>query len=56
MRFRLDSEVGAWFPWLLVDAETLEQVCASVGLRIVEREAWQGGVVHGALIERASFA
>ncbi|MEV4058115.1 class I SAM-dependent methyltransferase [Amycolatopsis sp. NPDC049688] len=53
MRFRLDDEVGAWFPWLLVDAETLGQVCSSVGLRIVERKEWLGGAVHGALIERA---
>ncbi len=52
MRFRLGDEVGAWFPWLLVDAETLAQVCSSVGLRIVDRRAWLGGVVHGALIER----
>lgn len=56
MRFRLGDEVGAWFPWLLVDTETLEQVCSSVGLRIVERKEWLGGVVHGALIDRAPSA
>lgn len=54
MRFRLGDEAGPWFPWLLVDADTLERVCSSVGLRIAERKQWLGGAVHGALIERAS--
>lgn len=54
MRFRLDDEVGPWFPWLLVDTETLERVCASVGLRIVDRREWLGGGIHGAVIERVS--
>ncbi|GAA1956852.1 hypothetical protein GCM10009754_28560 [Amycolatopsis minnesotensis] len=56
MRFLLDDRAGPWFPWLFVDAETLERTCSAVGLRVVDRKEWQGGVVHGALLERSPSA
>jgi hypothetical protein len=54
MRFRLADEVGPWFPRLFVDAETLERTCAAIGMRIIERRAWLGGVIFGAKLARAS--
>ncbi|ONI88681.1 hypothetical protein ALI144C_06590 [Actinosynnema sp. ALI-1.44] len=56
MRFRLGEQVGPWFPWLVVDIDTLARVCGQVGLRIEQRKLWMGGTIYAALLKRCSGA
>ncbi|QWF85985.1 hypothetical protein HUW46_09466 [Amycolatopsis sp. CA-230715] len=56
MRFRLADQAGPWFPWVFVDADTLERSCQAIGLRVVERKEWLGGAIYGAVLDRSPSA